>query len=53
VPELVWHDASRDADGSDNVGEVRSELLEKSLFVAGAGQKPAIEREGIERTEEA
>ena len=53
VPELVRNDAGEDTDGSDNIGEVRTELLDKSLLVARAGQKPAIEREGIKRTEEA
>ena len=53
VPKLVRNDAGGDSDGSDNIGEVRTQLLDKSLFVAGAGQKPAVEREWIERTEEA
>jgi hypothetical protein len=38
---------------SDNVGEVRTQLLDKGLLVARASQEPAVEREWIERTEEA
>src|ERR1700739_109758 len=53
VPELVGDDAGGDADRSDNIGKVRTELLDKGLLVARAGQEPAVEREWIERTEEA
>ena len=53
VPELVRHDAGGDTDGSDNIGKVRTQLLDKGLLVARASQEPAVEREWIERTEEA
>jgi hypothetical protein len=33
--------------------KVRTQLLDKSVLVAGAGQESAVEREWIERTEEA
>jgi hypothetical protein len=53
VPELVRNDAGWDTDGSDNIGEVRTDLFHKSLFIPGAGQEAAVEREWVERTEEA
>src|SRR5262249_11535856 len=53
VPELVRNDAGADADSSDNIGKVGTELLDKSLLVARAGEEPAVEREWVERTEEA
>jgi len=53
VPELVRDDASGDADGGDNIGKVSTQLLDKGLLVARAGQEPAVKREGIERAEEA
>jgi hypothetical protein len=46
-------DAGGDTGGSDNVGKVRTQLLDKGLLVSRAGQEPAIKREWIERTEEA
>jgi len=53
VPELVWNDASANADGSDNIGKVRAQLFNEGLLVARASQEPSVEREWIERTEEA
>jgi hypothetical protein len=53
VPELVWNDAGGDTGGSDNIGKIRAQLLDKGLLVAGAGQEEAVEWEWIERTEEA
>ena len=53
MPELVRNDAGGDTDGSDNIGKVRTQLLDKGLLVAWAGQEPAVEREWVERTEEA
>ena len=53
VPELVRNDAGGDTDGSDNIGKVRTQLLDKGLLVAWAGQEPAVKREWVERTEEA
>lgn len=53
VPELVRNDAGGDTDGSDNLGKVRTQLLDKGVLIARAGQEPAVEREWIERTEEA
>jgi hypothetical protein len=50
---LVRNDAGGDTDGSDNAGKIRAQLLEKCLLVARGGQEPAVEREWIERTEEA
>jgi hypothetical protein len=52
VPELVRNDAGADADGSDNIGKVRTKLLDKGLFVAWPGQEPAVKREWVERAEE-
>jgi hypothetical protein len=53
MPELVRNDAGRDADCSDNIGKVRTQLLNKGLLVARAGQEPAVKRKRVERTEEA
>jgi len=53
VPELVRNDAGGDTGCSDNIGKVRTQLLDKGLLVTGAGQEPAVEREWIEGTEEA
>src|SRR6516162_9125304 len=53
MPKLVRDDAGGDADGSDNFGEVRTQLLNKGLLVARAGQEPGVKRERVERTEEA
>jgi hypothetical protein len=53
VPELVGNDADADTDRSDNLGKVRTELLDKRLLVARAGQEPAVKWEWVERTEEA
>jgi hypothetical protein len=53
VPELVRNDAVADTDCSDNIGKVRTELLDKGLLVARASQEPAVKREWVERTEEA
>src|SRR6202521_4489981 len=53
VPELVRNDAGGDADRSDNIGKVRTKLLDKGLLVAWTGQEPAVKREWVERTEEA
>jgi hypothetical protein len=53
VPELVRDDAGADADRSDNIGKVRTKLLNKGLLVAWTGQEPAVKREWVERTEEA
>ena len=53
MPELVRHDAGADAGGSDNIGKIRAQLLDKGLLVARAGQEPAVKREWVERTEEA
>ena len=38
---------------SDNIGKVRTQLLDKGLLVARAGQEPAVKGEWVERTEEA
>jgi hypothetical protein len=46
-------DAGGDTGGSDNVGKVRTQSLDKGLLVSRAGQEPAVKREWIERTEEA
>jgi hypothetical protein len=53
VPELVRNDAGGDTDSRDNVGQVRTQLLNEGLLVAGAGQEPPVKRERVERTEEA
>ena len=53
MPELVRNDAGGDTDRSDNIGKVRTQLLDKGLLVARAGQEPAVKREWVERTEEA
>jgi hypothetical protein len=53
VPELVGYDAGADADCSDNIGKVRTELLDKRPLVSRASQEPAVKREWVERTEEA
>jgi len=53
VPELVRNDADADADGSDNIGKVRTKLLDKGLLVAWTGQEAAVKREWVERAEEA
>ena len=53
VPELVRNDAGGDTDRSDNIGKVRTQLLDKCLLVARAGQEPAVKWERIERAEEA
>ena len=53
VPELVRNDAGRDADCSDNIGKIRTQLFDKGLLVTRAGQEPAVKREWVERTEEA
>ena len=53
VSKLVRHDAGGNTDCSDNIGKVRTQLLDKGLLVARASQEPAVEREWIERTEEA
>src|ERR1700687_840095 len=53
VPELVRNDAGGDADRSDNIGKVRTKLLDKGLLVAWTGQEPAVKRDWVERTEEA
>ena len=45
VPELVRNDASGDTDGSDNIGKVRTQLLDEGLLVARAGKEPAVNRE--------
>jgi hypothetical protein len=52
MPELMRNDAGRDADCGDNVGKVRTQLLDKGLLMARAGQEPAVKREWVERTEE-
>jgi len=49
VPELVRNDAGADADCSDNIRKVRTELLDKGLLVSRTGQEPAVEREGVEK----
>ena len=48
VPELVRDDAGGDTHGSDNIGKIRTQLLDKGLLVAGAGQESAVEREWVE-----
>ena len=48
MPELVRNDAAADADGSDNIGKVRTQLLDKGLLVARASQEPAVKRERVE-----
>ena len=53
MPELVRNDASGDAHGSNNIGKVRTQLLDQGLLVTRAGQEPAVKREWVERTEEA
>lgn len=53
VPELVRNDAVADAGCSDNIGKVRTELLDKGLLVSGASQEPTVKRKWVERTEEA
>src|SRR5512132_1923246 len=53
VPELVRNDAGADTDCSDNIGKVRTELLDKGLLVSRASQEPAVKRKWVERTEEA
>jgi hypothetical protein len=53
VPELVRNDAGADADCSDNIGKVGTELLDESLLVARAGEEPVVEREWVERAKEA
>jgi hypothetical protein len=53
MPELVRNDAGGDADCRDNIGKVRTQLLNKGLLVARSGQEPAVERERIKRAEEA
>src|ERR1700719_132390 len=53
VPELVGNDTGADTDCSDNIGKVRTELLDKRLLVSRASQEPAVKREWVERTEEA
>jgi len=53
VTELVRNEAGRKGDGSDHIGTVRTQLLHQGLLVARAGQEPAVQREGIERTEQA
>ena len=53
MPELVRDDAVGDTDCSDNIGKVRTQLLNKGLLVARAGQEPAVKWEWVERTEEA
>lgn len=46
VPELVRDDAGGDTDGSDNIGKVGTQLLDKGLLVSRAGKKPAVNRSG-------
>jgi hypothetical protein len=53
VPELVRNDAGGNTGGSDNIGKVRTQLLDKGLLVARTGQDPAVKREWVEGTEEA
>jgi hypothetical protein len=53
VPELVRNDACGDTDGGDNIGKVRTKLLDKGLLVTRTGQEPAVKRKRVERTEEA
>jgi hypothetical protein len=53
MPELVRNDAGGNTDGSENIGKVTTQLLDKGLLVARASQEPAVKREWIERTEEA
>jgi hypothetical protein len=53
VSELVRHNPGTDTDGSDNIGKVRTQLFDKGLLVARAGQEPAVKWEGIKRAEEA
>ena len=53
VPELVRNDADWNAHRSDNIGKVRTKLLDKGLLVAWPGQEPAVKGEWVERTEEA
>ena len=53
MPKLVRNDAGGNTDGSGNIGKVRTQLLDKGLLAAWAGQEPAVEREWVERTEEA
>ena len=45
VPELVGNDTGADTDCSDNIGKVRTELLDKRLLVSRASQEPAVKRE--------
>src|SRR5438874_2382723 len=47
------NDAGGDTDGSDNIGKVRPELLDKRLLVSRACQESIVKREWVERTEEA
>src|SRR3954449_13321099 len=53
VPQLVRNDAGGDTDGSDNIGKVRTQLLDKGLLVAWTSQESTVKRERVERTEEA
>jgi hypothetical protein len=39
VPELVRNDADRDADRSDNIGKVRTKLLDKGLLASRTSQE--------------
>jgi hypothetical protein len=53
VPELVRNDTGGSTGGRDNIGKVRTKLLDKGLLVAWTGQEPTVKREWVERTEEA
>ena len=53
VPELVRNDAGGETGGRDNIGKVRTKLLDQGLLVAWTGQEPTVKRERVERTEEA
>ena len=50
---MVRNDARGDTDGSDYIGKISTQLLDKGQLVAGAGQEPTVKRERVERTEEA
>lgn len=47
------NDARGDTDGSDYIGKISTQLLDKGLLVAGAGQEPTVKRERVEGSEEA
>jgi hypothetical protein len=47
VPERCGHDAGGDTERRDNVGKVRTQLLDKGLLAARASQEAAVERSGV------